>query len=250
MQIDSCQWQNLEHRKAISSAFTIKNKSIPPEEWILSSNSTEGSEKQKSLIKCALKLKQLEDLHRSFTSLSDLRNDFNHSGIRPDNARKSASIKKQLKDIMLEVSNTLGLNDQNSQYLLTKARAPKLLINLSNHPYDKWDIKQKEASKIFGPCVDLQFPSVDEEADEEDIEALCAVVLEQVNNLISKHSATDTTSIHVMGEHTLTFALVRCFQDLGINCIASTSKRLSSELHGNKKLTQFAFGKFRAYPIV
>ena len=42
-------------------------------------------------------------------------------------------------------------------------------INLSNHPSDKWDEKQMEAAKQYGEVMDIPFPSIPAQADENEV---------------------------------------------------------------------------------
>jgi hypothetical protein len=53
-------------------------------------------------------------------------------------------------------------------------------------------------------------------------------------------------AVHIMGEMTFTFALVNLLKEVGIKCIASTTKRNVEEIDG-KHVSTFQFVQFREY---
>lgn len=118
-----------------------------------------------------------------------------------------------------------------------------MLVNLSNHPFSLWSDSQKEAASIYGPTVDLQFPSVSPEADEEEISRLADIYMERI---LSMAEPTDMT-VHIMGEQTLCFALICRLNSLGIPCIASCSARDVTMQPDGLKLVNFKFIRFRKY---
>lgn len=118
-----------------------------------------------------------------------------------------------------------------------------MLINLSNHPYTIWSDTQQEAAKEYGEIVDLPFPEVEAAADENHIRHMADEYLQKVKQLANGRTAT----IHLMGEMTLTFALVKRLQNDGFSCVASTSKRIVNETEPDYKEVVFQFEKFRRY---
>jgi hypothetical protein len=118
-----------------------------------------------------------------------------------------------------------------------------MLINLSNHPSTFWKEEQKKAAVLYGKVVDLPFPEVDPEKDEAYIDLLAN---EQVQKILTLSSEKDIT-VHLMGEMTLTVAILKRVQALNITCIASTTRRMVKEDdNGHKELT-FKFERFRKY---
>lgn len=118
-----------------------------------------------------------------------------------------------------------------------------MLINLTNHPSTKWSETQTEAAKRFGEIVDLSFPQVDPKGDETYIanlaEEYCQKVLELADGT--------PIAVHVMGEMTLTFAIVKKLQAANVVCMASTTERIVHvTLEGNKE-SLFQFVGFRNY---
>lgn len=122
-----------------------------------------------------------------------------------------------------------------------------MLINLSNHPLSTWSEKQIQAAKLYGKIVDLPFPEVDPEADENYILNLCQNYTNKVLKIIDSEAPGLNSAVHVMGELTLTSALVNSLQKRGVVCIASTTKRNALYLGKGKKETAFVFERFRNY---
>lgn len=119
-----------------------------------------------------------------------------------------------------------------------------MLINLSNHPSDKWSEAQTAAAnEQFGEIVDLPFPQIEPDATKADITKIAQHYLIRVDQL----GEPMTTSIHIGGEMTLTYALVNLLQNLGYRCYASTSRRESIEIEPGKKTVIFQFVAFREY---
>lgn len=118
-----------------------------------------------------------------------------------------------------------------------------MLINLSNHPYENWSVAQKQTATAYGSCIDLPFPLVDAEANEEVIKQLAVEYRLKVEQL----SQGKEVVVHLMGEMTLTFALVEQLRKIGISCVASTSERLVTEHTSGYKEVLFEFKRFRKY---
>ena len=123
-----------------------------------------------------------------------------------------------------------------------------MLINLSNHPYDKWSEKQKEAAQLYGKVVDLPFPAVTSTATEKDIVNLAGEVLDRIVGMLD---SDPDSAVMVQGEFTLTFALVNLLRERGIRAISACSERRVTELAGDdgnpKKEVEFCFEGFREY---
>lgn len=119
-----------------------------------------------------------------------------------------------------------------------------MLINLTNHPSSLWCDKQLEAARIYGEIMDMPFPAIDEMADEAYIEALADEYFQKILELAKDKNVT----VHLMGELTFTFALLKRLQEHGIPCVASTSKRIvKEETAGRKGEVIFQFERFRRY---
>lgn len=117
-----------------------------------------------------------------------------------------------------------------------------MFINLTNHSSAHWSAEQLEAARMWGEVVDLPFPAVDPFFDRESVATLAQeYAIKCLNMLLDKGGA-----VHVMGEHTLTYAMVNELKRHGVLCLASTSQRKSMEENGSK-LSEFCFCNFREY---
>lgn len=118
-----------------------------------------------------------------------------------------------------------------------------LLINLSNHPHSLWDEKQLHAAEIYGDVVELPFPDIPPLCNEEDIEQLSGEYIERVTAVGSPVQLT----VHLMGEMTFCYSLLRKLQKRGIRCIASCARRNVTETPEGVKQVVFDFERFRKY---
>lgn len=121
-----------------------------------------------------------------------------------------------------------------------------MLINLSNHPFEKWDNQHQQAAFCeFGIVEDFQFPNIAPDATTSEIIQL---TVEYVQSCISKLKTTDgkPDAIHISGEPCFVFHFVTQAKAQGITCVCSTTKRVVSN-QGNTKTSTFQFVKFRNY---
>lgn len=119
-----------------------------------------------------------------------------------------------------------------------------MLINLSNHPSAKWSAKQRDtAVLLYGEIIDLPFPVVDPARDETYIADLADEYCRQIVDLSDGMPVT----VHLMGEMTLTFALVQRLCADGFPCVASTTERVINETPDGRKESFFSFVRFRRY---
>ena len=118
-----------------------------------------------------------------------------------------------------------------------------MLLNLSNHPSPIWPSEQQQAAEqqFDAGIVDLPFPQIAPDAEEQAIEQLAEQYHQQIMNMQPLPAA-----VHLMGEMTFTFALVKRLQAAGICCVASTTARDVVEESG-VKVSKFRFVRFREY---
>lgn len=125
-----------------------------------------------------------------------------------------------------------------------------MLINLSNHPSSTWPENQtKIAREKYMTVSDIPFPQIDPEADEVKIIVLAQDYLNRCKTMLSKADG-ETNAIHIMGEHTFVYAIVRILQQQNFICIASTTHRLASIDEKGNKTSRFEFCQFRKYPKI
>lgn len=121
----------------------------------------------------------------------------------------------------------------------------KILINLSNHSSSIWSEVQLSEAKEYGDIIDLSFPIVDENADEQYVKDLANTYLEII---LDYNKPNHNITVHLMGEMTFSYALLKLLQEQGIKCIASTTKRIVlGEKPGIKEEVVFEFCRFREY---
>jgi len=82
--------------------------------------------------------------------------------------------------------------------------------------------KQKKAAEIYGKCIDLPFPLIDPQGDEQYIDRLAG---EYFNEVIRyRGEVNEEIVVHLMGEMTFVFSLLEKLKNEGIRCIASTTE--------------------------
>lgn len=118
-----------------------------------------------------------------------------------------------------------------------------MFINLTNHPSDKWSGHQLLAAHQYGEIIDLPFPSVPEYASHEDNNELAKNIFEEVEKISFRKPCV----VHIMGEMTFTYALVKLLKSRGYTCVASTTKRNVDILPDGTKNVKFEFCQFREY---
>lgn len=118
-----------------------------------------------------------------------------------------------------------------------------MFINISNHPYTTWDEKQRAAAQVYGECVDMPFPSIDPKANENDIERLA----EDYAGQIMRMATADELTVHIMGEFTFSYALIKKLQQAGVRCVASCTMRDVTYANDGTKQVKFHFTRFREY---
>lgn len=165
-----------------------------------------------------------------YGTLTGKRNTLNHAGFG-DEKISSEKILKDLKNFTKKYFDNLVGEEQH------------VLINLSNHPYAAWGDEQRKAAEAYGQCEDMAFPQIDPLLSEE----LLSAIVDNYEDKIMERAKTANVTVHVMGEMTFCFALIRRLEANGIRCIASCTKRNVVEVDGSTRQTTFTFGGFREY---
>lgn len=218
-------------RELITSAFTITDLNLSKDKWRVKSENL-------SLLEEIINddLLKNKDLVKSFCLLVDLRNDYNHCGMRKNTLKPSALIDK----ILGHIETIIPILSEES---IVKERHEPCFMNLSNHPSSSWEQKQWEAAAHYGEIVDMPFPQVSPECSQQEIEQLAE---QCVNEIVGQGCDADIT-VHVMGEMTLTYAIVSRLKSRGIRCVASTTERNVAMNDDGTKMSEFTFVKFREY---
>lgn len=116
-----------------------------------------------------------------------------------------------------------------------------MLVNFTNHPFDKWSDLQKEtALSKYQIVKDIPFPHISPTADELDIKSEAIKYLELILDL-------KPDAVHIMGEMNFTFQMVYFLMKEGVECIASTTSRVVHKFSDGTQESVFNFVKFRSY---
>ncbi|GHT36954.1 hypothetical protein FACS189435_0940 [Bacteroidia bacterium] len=221
------------------------------EDWKFKNNTDISRMKDKlypSYIAIDTVLSGMVTIQDLLTKITKVRNGFDHGwtgthicGVPED---ISEIFQKATDTFQLIIGNWDKIQNHFNQNNQTNQSSGKCLINLSNHPSAQWSAEQRAAAEEqFGEVRDLPFPAVDPVGDGEYIQSLCDEYVAKVMLLVEERKPV----VHLMGEMTLTFRLVKALQDKGIECVASTSERMVTETAGGKKEVQFVFTQFRKY---
>lgn len=122
-----------------------------------------------------------------------------------------------------------------------------MMLNVSNHPFEKWSPEQKEAAvKNYGPVTDVPFPNVPPGTTTGAVETLARKLydehIEPVNDSMGEPKA-----VLVQGEMTLVYMLVDLLRMEGIQAVAATTERVSVDNPDGTKTSTFRFVQFRPY---
>lgn len=222
-------------RDYVGRAFNIKYNSLTSENNKISDVNVVDNAVLSALLND--KLLSSQEVVYHYVVLSGTRNDFNHSGFR---SRRKPLKPKQIKDKIkesLDFFKTI-LTDED-----VEIRKPKLFINLSNHPSDKWGEDQLSAARQYGEVTDMPFPNIPPELSGEDIEKMAE---ETKSKIVSLYPDADIT-VHIVGEPMFIYKLVPLLKSVGIRCVSSTTYHDTKDLGDGKKLTVFHFVRFREY---
>ncbi len=122
-----------------------------------------------------------------------------------------------------------------------------MLFNFTNHPWLQWPEEQKKvALSHWGGVQDVPFPSVDPLLDAAGLADLAQQWVDHLQTLV-REQPTGCHAVHIMGEHTLCFAVVTLLKAGQVVCVASTTGRNTIELEPDEKISRFGFVRFRPY---
>lgn len=181
----------------------------------------------------------LTDNHvKAFSNLQNFRNDVNHAGMR----KQPLKVKNIESNLQKTLDAFMSLVDKGTATEQKKA-LPPLFINLSNHPSSSWTAEQLTAAEAFGELIDMPFPQVAPDAKADDIKTIAEAQVAA----IMKQAETHTVTVHVMGEMSLIYRIVRMLSERGIRCVCSTSYRVVKDQGDGRRLVEFNFNSFRDY---
>ncbi|MCB9367139.1 MAG: hypothetical protein H6508_08175 [Calditrichaeota bacterium] len=121
-----------------------------------------------------------------------------------------------------------------------------MLVNLSNHPSDRWPPEQRDAALAqFGTVTDLPFPEVDPQARTIEIARLARTITSECLRRLTDSASVN--AVHVAGEFTLTYQIVRELERVGIRAVVATTRRIVAEQPSGERTYRFEFSMFRDY---
>lgn len=219
-------------RGDVAHAFDIKDNS-----YAGTSKEYENSTELNRLLRDEF-IRNREFVHK-YVDLKSVRNDFNHAGFRSKQLPlKPDKIKSKLGSCLDFFATYLTGNDKLS------SERERVFLNLSNHPFGEWFADQISCAQNYGRICDWDFPQVDSALSSMDIDSRAEDITSEV---LSVYAGCDLT-VHVMGEMTMTYALVSKLKSCGIRCVASCSERVSSfDPETGVKSSVFKFEGFREY---
>ena len=119
-----------------------------------------------------------------------------------------------------------------------------MIINLSNHPSEGWQEKQRAAARCYGEIVDMPFPVIPAESGEGDIASF-------VRDYLGRIEALRPDAVFLMGEYTFVYMMAGELEERGIPALSSSSERIVTERTMEdgaiEKSTRFDFVRFRRY---
>lgn len=119
-----------------------------------------------------------------------------------------------------------------------------MLINFTNHPYQCWsDIQKKVAEENYGQVIDISFPVVDPQYNEEGIMKMAEKWAKEIIDLRPK-------AVLCQGEMGLCFAVVKILMKESVTVLHACSERIVRETMKEGKLikvSEFVFRRFRKY---
>ena len=228
--LSNLNYEVLNDRECVMATLKVTLDDIPKENWGFDFDRQVKVEKI-----LALDFFSDKKFSRLLKSVSGIRNDFNHSGMR-DNSTDENKVVRIIKEKIEESKAYFELADP-----VRHINPEPVFINLSNHPSTKWSSEQFEAAMQYGEIEDVTFPVIDPNADDESLDELALQYFNKILNLSEGKNPT----IHVMGEMTFTYRIVAKLKEYGIKCVASTTERITKDNEDGTKTSLFRFVKFR-----
>jgi CRISPR-associated Csx2 family protein len=223
------QWDDETARNHLSAVLSLAGRGVSEQHW------TGVLAEKRELSRVLFSIPLIKRLAPTYDGLGDSRNDINHGGYTK--TKKAEAFHKGLKKYTQAIEAIITEFPLSGE---TSRPDRSFLLNLSNHPSSVWgDKQQSKAKELYGEIQDLPFPAIDPTLAEEELQELVGEYFEKIVRMRPQ-------AVHLMGEMTFTFCLVRMLKMVGIPCIASTSLRQVKEEAGKKQVI-FEFSRFRAY---
>ena len=180
--------------------------------------------------------RNLEEARRILTRYFDIKDERNHTSHAGKKTRRfdSAELEKQMSIALDEIENACAKEKVECN----------AFINHTNHPSSRWEEGQRHAAEVYGTIVDLPFPSIPADWDEQTVRRLAE---ENAYEILAQRPA----AVLVQGEFSYTVALVERLKAAGIRVLSACSERLVNERVDENGETiresRFVFRRFRSY---
>ena len=118
-----------------------------------------------------------------------------------------------------------------------------MFVNFSGHPSAGWSDKQKSEAQKYGEIVDVAFPDVMPETDEEQIDALADKYVAQIIEM-------KPDAVMCQGEYSLTFNVALKLMRSNITFLCACTERCAIYTHHEEDAkieSLYSFVKFRKY---
>lgn len=120
-----------------------------------------------------------------------------------------------------------------------------MLLNVTNHASSSWSGAQLQAAhEQFGPVIDLPFPHIDAQMEDEKINRLAREYLMKIESF-------DNPTVLLQGEFIFTYRLICLLKQKGIRVIACQSnierEEYLDENQNTVKRTIYRFSRFLEY---
>ena len=170
------------------------------------------------------------------TRYFDIKDERNHTSHAGNKTRRfdAAELEKQMSIALDEIEDACE----------EKHTERNVFINHTNHPSSRWEEGQRSAAEIYGTIVDVAFPVIPADGEEEEVRRLAEETAQTV-------LAYRPSAVLVQGEFSYSFALVRILKEAGIPTLSACSERHVTERTDENGETvresRFAFRRFRSY---
>jgi len=228
-------WKKEKYREPVYKSFNIKQHNTERSEWHELLPKSWKEEDFYDYVDRILEDRKFLSLCDDYDKLRTIRNDFNHAGMK-----NTAMGSNHLISKFLNVKENIFKRLNSPQ--ITCEQKPLVIINLSNHPSSDWNNEQISAAG--GEIIDVPFPAIDPNYDDEEIDSLVSKYFDIIMSYKDKY---ENIIVHIMGEMTFLFKLVTLLKSKDIQCIASTTDRIVKEIGPNKKEVKFKFIRYRQY---
>lgn len=182
---------------------------------------------------CSRNPEKARSILTRYFDIKDERNHTSHAG-KKTRRFDSAALEKQMSIALDEIEDACE----------EKHTERNVFINHTNHPSSRWEEGQRRAAERDGMIVDVPFPVIPADGEEEEVRRLAE---ENAHAIL----AYRPSAVLVQGEFSYTFALVSILKEAGIPTLSACSERhVTERTDENGKIvreSRFAFCRFRSY---